>query len=404
MNILFLTLSRVADINERGIYTDLVRSLLENGNNVYVASPTERRFHQDTHLVSQDESLLGKLSILKVRTLNIQKTNVIEKGFGTLLLERQFLKALNKYWKDIKFDLLIYSTPPITFNKVIETLKNSYQAKTYLMLKDIFPQNAVDLEMFSKKSLIYKLFRKKETKLYLLSDKIGCMSPANEEYIIKHNPEIDPSKVEVFPNSMIPLPYAPIAEKEKNEIIEKLGIDSKKTISLYGGNLGKPQGIDFLIQVLVDNEKRNNSHFIIVGDGTEYNKLKEWFDEHNPQNATLKSGLPKADYDKLIKIADIGLIFLDHRFTIPNFPSRLLSYIENAIPVMIASDPNSDQGRIAEREGFGYWAESNSLENFNRQFEKLVSNKDIRDRMGEKGRKYFEENLDVREHIEKILR
>ena len=79
----------------------------------------------------------------------------------------QYLRAINKYWRYVKFDLILYSTPPITFNKVICTLKKRWQAKTYLMLKDIFPQNAVDLELFSKNSIVYKLFRKKR-KDYIL--------------------------------------------------------------------------------------------------------------------------------------------------------------------------------------------------------------------------------------------
>ena len=94
------------------------------------------------------------------------------------------------YFADIKFDLILYSTPPITFYKAIEYVKKRDGAKTYLLLKDIFPQNAVDLGMMSKtglKGLIYKYFRKKEKKLYAISDKIGCMSQANVDYVLKHN-------------------------------------------------------------------------------------------------------------------------------------------------------------------------------------------------------------------------
>lgn len=174
MNILFLTLSRISDISLRGIYTDLMREFIHHGHNVYLVVPSERRLHQPTGAF---ESAGAK--ILRVRTLNIQKTNIIEKGIGTLLLEYQYQYAIRKYWKDIRFNLILYSTPPITFNRIIASLKKRYNAKSYLLLKDIFPQNAVDLGMFSKNSLLYKFFRRKEERLYQLSDYIGCMSPAN---------------------------------------------------------------------------------------------------------------------------------------------------------------------------------------------------------------------------------
>lgn len=110
-----------------------------------------------TRLIDSNEA-----KILNVKTLNIQKANYIEKGIGMLLLESQYMFAINRYWKDVNFDLILYSTPPITLNGVISQLKKKYNAYTYLMLKDIFPQNAVDLEFFSKTSLLYKMFRRKE--------------------------------------------------------------------------------------------------------------------------------------------------------------------------------------------------------------------------------------------------
>ena len=186
MNILFLSLARFDDINERGIYSDLMREFIRRGNNVYIASPTERRFGKKTHLIEAEHC-----QILKIKTLNIQKTNVIEKGIGTLLLERQFDNAIKKYWGDIKFTLVLYATPPITFNKVIERVKRRCGCRSYLMLKDIFPQNAVDLGMMKEGGFLHKMFRKKEKRLYEISDRIGCMSPANCEYVIKHCPGCD---------------------------------------------------------------------------------------------------------------------------------------------------------------------------------------------------------------------
>lgn len=37
--------------------------------------------------------------------------------------------------------------------------------------------------------------------MYRISDWIGCMSPANVKYVMEHNKEITPSKVEICPNS-----------------------------------------------------------------------------------------------------------------------------------------------------------------------------------------------------------
>ena len=79
-----------------------------------------------------------------------------------------------------------------------------------------------------------------------------------------------------------------------------------------------------------------------------------------PQNVKLMKRLPKEDYDTMVGACDVGLIFLDHRFTIPNFPSRLLAYMQAKLPVLAVTDPNTDIGKVIVDGGFGWWCESNN--------------------------------------------
>ena len=399
MKILFLSLSRFDDVNVRGIYSDLMREFIRRGNEVFIASPTERRFGKPTHLIDSENC-----HILKIKTLNIQKINIIEKGIGTLLLEYQFDSAIRKYWGNVKFDLVLYATPPITFNRVIERIKRRCGARSYLMLKDIFPQNAVDLGMMKEGGFLHRMFRKKEERLYQISDRIGCMSPANCEYVIKHNPAVVPAKVDLCPNAIEPIEIKPTSDEERSELLGELNIPVDKTIFIYGGNLGKPQGIDFLLEVVTANEKRDNSYIIIVGNGTEYPKIEKWFSENNPKNAKLLSALPKDKYDNLIRAAHVGLIFLDRRFTIPNFPSRLLSYLENSMPVLLATDPNTDMGRIAQENGFGMWSLSGDIDKFMANMDELSSNNDRTTAMGSIGQRYLIDNYSIEKTADIIIK
>lgn len=371
MNILFLTLLDFNSIDERNIYTDLLREFYKNGHSVYVISPVERRKNQTTKLLKTEKS-----TILKLKIGNTQKTNIIEKGISTVSIEPQFIAGIKKYFSDVKFDLVIYSTPPITFCNAIEFVKKRDGAKTYLLLKDIFPQNAVDLGMMSKsgiKGLIYKVFRNKEKKLYRISDYIGCMSQANVDYVLKHNPEINHEKVEICPNSVEVVDMS-VDEKTRDEIRRKYDIPLDKKVFVYGGNLGKPQGIDFMIECLKSQKKNEDVYFLIVGDGTEYGKIEAYVENDRPANVKLMNRLPKEDYDKMVAACDVGMIFLDHRFTIPNFPSRLLSYMQAKIPVLAVTDPNTDIGKVVVDGGFGWWCESNDVDSFEICIKKIVLN------------------------------
>lgn len=396
-NILFLTITKIDDINCRGIYTDLLRHFVKQGHKVFVVSPTERRFGQNTHLIEKEDHI-----ILKIKTLNIQKTNFFEKGIGTILLAYQFRKGILKYYKDIHFDLILYSTPPITFTSVISYIKKRDNAKTYLLLKDIFPQNAVDLGMFSKKGLLHAYFRRKEKRLYKVSDWIGCMSPANVRFLLKHNFGINPESVEVCPNSVELAANLPVVDKVT--IRKRFGIPTDSVVFIYGGNLGKPQGLDFLLRVLDSNRDQKDHYFLVVGSGTEYGKISQWFEVNKPSNAKLISALPKQEYNDLVQSCDVGLIFLDPRFTIPNYPSRLLSYLEYKMPVLMATDINTDIGAIAEENGYGLWCENGDLEKFNLLVNELASDPVLRNEMGEKGYKFLQENYTVEKSYEIIMR
>lgn len=372
-----------------------MRGLIKRGNFVYIASPTERRFRKKTHLIQTENC-----QILKIKTLNIQKTNIIEKGIGTLLLEHQFDKAINRYWGNVKFDLVLYATPPITFNKVIESVKKRCNCRSYLMLKDIFPQNAVDLNMMKEGSIIHNMFRKKEERLYQISDRIGCMSPANCAYIINHNPKVGANKVELCPNAIELVKIQKLSENERIQLLQKLGIPEDKTLYVYGGNLGKPQGLDFLLDVVAANEKRTGSFIIIAGNGTEYDRISKWFESKQPKNAKLIPRLPKFEYDRLVSVCDVGLIFLDPNFTIPNFPSRLLCYLENSMPVLLATDSNTDMGSIAENNGFGLWSPSGDLDAFMSNMDKLTP--EAIKEMGTKAYRFLQDNYTV-EKVVKII-
>lgn len=395
MNVLFLTLGSFSDISEKGIYTDLMREFVRNGHTVYIVMPVERRFHRPTEF-NED----GNVRILRVRTLNIQKTNLIEKGISTLLIEHLFIRAIRKYIGMVKFDLILYSTPPITFTKVIRLFKRRDKAITYLLLKDIFPQNAVDIGLLSKKSPLYWMFRRTEKRLYRLSDYIGCMSPANMEYVLRHNPFILKDRVGLNPNSIEIGDDIPVTNKKK--IREKYGLPTDVSVFIYGGNLGKPQGIGFLLRTLEANMNREDCFFLIVGSGTEYGKIHDWFKVNKPSNAKLMRGLPRAEYNSLVRSCDVGLIFLDPRFTIPNYPSRLLSYLENKMPVLLATDRNTDIGRIAVENGYGLWCESGDIESYSRCLTIFLEKGNIRE-MGRKGYDFLIKNYLVAQSYQKIM-
>lgn len=378
MNILFLSLIKFESIEDRGIYTDLLREFIRNGDNVFALSPIETEMRGTPHIINEKQS-----KILKVPTGRIQKTNVIEKGVNTILIGTKYKKAIQRYFSEIKFDLILYPTPPITLAGTVEYVKKRDQAQTYLLLKDIFPQGAVDIGLLSKrgiKGLIYKYFRGKEKKLYKISDRIGCMSEANVVFLHKQNPGISLSKIEECPNTIDPISEKPTIKRR--EILKKYKIPTNKYLLIYGGNFGRPQNVEYIINVLKKCKDVDNIHFIMCGAGTDFYKIKDYYNKYFADHITVISHLPYKEYVALLSVCDIGLLFLDYRFTIPNFPSRLLDYMNYGLPVIAATDKNTDVGKVVENNGFGWWVESRDPDEFYDLLKQIFNGIDVDEKLG----------------------
>lgn len=388
MNIVFLSIGGLNNLSENAVYPDLLRYFKDKGHTVHVVCQREKRTGLDTEV-----NIEHGIKVLRVKTGNITKTNLIEKGISTIAIGWQFKNAINKYFGDIKFDLVLYSTPPITIVNTVSFIKIRDNAMSYLMLKDIFPQNAMDIGLLKRtgwKALVYKYFRKKEKQLYLKSDYIGCMSEANVKFVIRNNNYLKKDSIEICPNTINPL----ITKRtdDTDSIRAQYNLPKDKIILVYGGNFGKPQNVDYIIKVLRDNEMNNMIHFVMVGSGTDFYKIKEYKKQAADGYITVIGSLNKEEYSELLEACDVGLIFLDYRFTIPNFPSRLLDYMNHELPVLAATDKNTDVGQVITDGNFGWWCESKETKKYKEIIEMIIKQKDFLSKIGTNGKQYLEQH------------
>ena len=96
-----------------------------------------------------------------------------------------------------------------------------------------------------------------------------------------------------------------------------------------------------------------NLAYLLSGD-EEFRQLAKGYDDffalriQNTEAVNKKNDFLPLDHD-------VGMIFLDKRFTIPNYPSRLLTYMQAKLPVLACTDPNTDIGKHIVEGEFGWW-------------------------------------------------
>lgn len=381
--IIFLALGFPNIAKYTNLYTDLIHEFHKNGHEILVLAPAD----SDDEV---GERIEGGVKVIRVKTLPLFNVGAVKKGIANLLLSYQYKKAIKKHKVVLDFDVVLMPTPPITLTAVANWVKKKSNAKLYLILRDIFPQNAIDLKMLSENGIIHAIFRKKERELYQLADSIGCMSPANVDYIIRHNPEMDHSKLHLLPNWEHLPNYSEAVATEELSVKYNL---TDKFVLIFGGNIGKPQKLENIIALAKECLDLPAIVFFIIGTGTEKQLLIDLIKKEKLTNVILEDKIPKKDYNQLLRLADVGLISLHEDFTIPNFPSKVLSYFGNKIPVLASVDINTDFGTILEEINAGYWAEAGKTEALKAKLLHLYQDAELRKIMGENGYAYMKANL-----------
>jgi len=253
LRVLFLFIAFPEPEADDNLYTDLAEEFHKQGHEVYVTTLKESGDLSKSSIIEE-----RGFPVLRVGCGKMFNVNYVRKALTMMSIPRKYISAIKKHFRDKKFDLVVYPTPPITLAPVVRYIKKRDNARTYLILRDIFPQNAKDLGMI-KSELVFKYFRNKEQQLYDISDRVGCMSQGNIDYVLKHN-KVPKEKLEILYNWK-KLSNLPLIDKE--EIKKSYGLEGK-FVAFFGGNIGYAQELEFLIELAECYKTRDDIVFLIV--------------------------------------------------------------------------------------------------------------------------------------------
>ena len=392
MKILFSLLELPKEGNSGDMYSDLAEEFVHNGHEVTIVAPT---------LVGQNTGLYDErnMRVLRVRTSNSRVVpNLFKKALTWALMPYQFIWAYNRFLKNEYFDVVLMPTPPITFIDFVSHVKKQSDAKFYLILRDIHPQSFYSLGIIRNR-IAYEFVFMKAKKAYRLADYIGCMSPGNIEFVKQIVPQIDKNKIVLLPNWMNYNEF----DLPNYEIRRKYNL-SNKIVALFGGTIGVGQGITNIIKLAEHYNENNNIVFLVVGRGIRKQLLIDLASKNQLKNIVFLDYMPRDEYQSLLATADIGLISLDERYRVPTCPSKVIGYMSKKIPVFAMINEGSDYGEFyIDKSGSGLWSRAIDTNEMISKFDLLIHNKNLRDRMGLNGHKYFHDNFTTEKILEILI-
>ncbi|ATL93190.1 glycosyltransferase WbuB [Aeromonas sp. CU5] len=315
----------------------------------------------------------------------------------TLLSLNAFLAIKNV--KDIySFELCVNYSPTIFFGPLMHWFKRKAKTFNYLVLRDMFPQWVIDEGLISAKSPIASYFHFFEKLNYNASDCIGLMSPANVDYFRTLHSEYN--NLQVLRNWA---DINPVSFSSQLIDIRKVYDLNDKVIFFYGGNIGHAQDMRNLLRLVKNMTPYPNAHFLFIGQGDEFELVKQTIAVENLHNLTLLPSINQDAYKEVLTQVDVGLFSLAKTHKAHNFPGKLLGYMLQSLPILGSVNPGNDVIDFINGQGAG-WAYINSEdEALLTAAINLLNDKVLRVEMGMRGYDVLTANFSVKAAAQQII-
>jgi O26-antigen biosynthesis N-acetyl-L-fucosamine transferase len=369
---------------------DLAVELYRQGHEPVVLAPDEN-LNSDCEISNEDN-----IEIVRIKTGRIKSAPKIFRAVNEIRLSRVLWRKGEKYLKKNRFDLIVYYSPTIFFGAFVKQAKSYYGCPSYLILRDIFPKWALDAGVI-KEGLIYRYFRRKEIEQYDVADIIGVQSPANLSYFTEDG-ILTKYTIEVLYNwTMLEENNIPVSHYR-----EKFGLNGK-IVFFYGGNIGVAQDIDNIVRLAESIRDETKAHFLLVGDGSEFDRLKSIIDEKRLSNMMIHEAVDQEQYLAMLSEFDIGLISLDKKLKTRNLPGKMLGYMYHSLPSLASINPGNDLKEIFEEHEAGLVSINGEDQIFHDNAVKLLQDESLRRQMGCNARSLLEDTFSVEKAARQIV-
>lgn len=362
---------------------DLGREFLDCGHQVIIAAPDDS--------IPNASQLSGEngLQVLRIRTRRIKGAPKILRAWEELHLSRRFWNAGRDFFRANPCDLIVFYSPTIFFSGLVKRLKAEWNCPSYMVLRDIFPQWAIDAGVL-REGLVARFFRFYEHRQYAVADRIGVQSPANLEYFEDAARASQRPKLEVLYN------WTTLDEQQvpRTDFRNAWGLQNK-VVFFYGGNMGLAQDMPNLLRLAERMRDDTDAHFLFVGEGSEVPRLRQTISDRQLTNVSLRDAVGQAEYLGMLAEFDVGLISLDRSLRTQNFPGKLLGYLYHQIPVLASVNPGNDLAPLLEQHKAGLVSINGDDKLLMQNARALLQQRGLRTACGSNGRRLLEKTFAV---------
>jgi O26-antigen biosynthesis N-acetyl-L-fucosamine transferase len=369
---------------------DLAAEVCRRGDQAIVLAPSETIVDRFELRIEDD------VTVARVKLGPIKGAPRVVRAFNEARLSARMWRRAEIFLRQNPCDLILFYSPTIFFGKLVRRLKRAWNCPAYLILRDIFPDWAVDAGLLQK-GPVYRYFRRVAIAQYSTADVIAVQSPANLHYFAATFP-----RNKFRPKVLFNWTALQESALPRTNYRHRLGLQNS-IVFLYGGNIGVAQDMDNILRLAARLAFRPDIRFLLVGDGSEMRRLSRSVERNRIRNVQILPGVAQSEYLSLVSEFDVGLISLGARLTSHNIPGKMLSYLYWGMPVLASVNPGNDLFELLRDAGAGCCFVNGDDENLAAAALRFADNANLRTAMGRKARQLLEHTFSVQHAVDQIF-
>lgn len=364
---------------------ELAVELIEQGYEITVITP-----HFDSDKPALIDDSLDGVTVWRFLSGQIKDVPKVKRAINETLLSHRAWQAIEGKVDKDTFDGVVYYSPSIFFGSLVSKIKTRCQCKSYLVLRDFFPQWAIDSGLMREGSLIERYFRFFESISYRKADTIGVMSKKNLDIFNRNTENKYPSTILRNWANLAPQ-HTP---NKVSSLRERLGL-KYEVIYFYGGNIGHAQDMANLMRLAKNMQCFDNAHFLFLGQGDEVKLVNDLMKEWNLTNCSYLPSVSQNEFKDILAQVDVGLFSLSAQHSAHNFPGKLLGYMVQSLPILGSINKGNDLIDLVNASNAGLISVNGDDDDFFENASKLQNDKELRRSLGSSGYKLLEKEFAV---------
>ena len=312
---------------------------------------------------------MGGVQVLRLRAPKTKDIGYVRRTVNEFLMPFAMLRNLRKspFAKE-RWAGVVWYAPTIFLGPMASELKKVGGCKGYLIVRDIFPEWAVDMGLMTR-GLPYRFFDAVARYQYSVANVIGVQASGNLAYFDDWS-KGSGRRVEVLQNWLADIPVCGCSI-----LFDETPLAGRK-IFVYAGNMGVAQGMDILLELADRLRSRDDVGFLFVGRGSEAKRLADNAKSRKLDNVFFHNEIHPDEIPGLLAQCAVGLVALDKKHKSHNIPGKFITYMQAGLPVLANINSGNDLAEIIRKEDVGYASETGTIENLERLAIELIDRVD----------------------------